>query len=227
MSHSPLVIAHRGVHGPGLVENTMAAFEAAAAAGADMIELDVRRTGAGELVVIHDHEHHGVMVDSVSLGEFERRTGFRPPTLAETLDWARGRIALDVELKEDGYVEQVLELLDEFDDHSGQLLVTSFIDKVLQQIAELAPPVTCGLLLALTAEQAVERAHACGAGMLLPQMKLAREALLMQATEAGLGLIAWDFMPGPDAELMADTRVAAVITDDVAGSIALRNEAAA
>ena len=48
-----LAIAHRGdpiAH----TENTAAAFAAAVAAGADMIELDVRGTSDGEAVVVHD-----------------------------------------------------------------------------------------------------------------------------------------------------------------------------
>jgi glycerophosphoryl diester phosphodiesterase len=47
------VIGHRGA--PRLArENTVAAFEAAAAVGADMVELDARRTADGALVVHHD-----------------------------------------------------------------------------------------------------------------------------------------------------------------------------
>lgn len=50
---APRVIAHRG--GRGLwPENTLYAFRNAAALGVDVIEMDVRRTADGELVVIHD-----------------------------------------------------------------------------------------------------------------------------------------------------------------------------
>jgi glycerophosphoryl diester phosphodiesterase len=48
-----LAIAHRG-DPIAERENTLAAFAAAVAAGADMIELDVRSTADGEAVVVHD-----------------------------------------------------------------------------------------------------------------------------------------------------------------------------
>jgi glycerophosphoryl diester phosphodiesterase len=49
----PLVIAHRG--GAGLwPENTLYAFEKAAGLGVDVIEIDVRSTSDGALVVMHD-----------------------------------------------------------------------------------------------------------------------------------------------------------------------------
>ena len=47
------VIAHRGAS-KAFPENTVAAFRGAAAMGADMVELDVRRTADGYLVIHHD-----------------------------------------------------------------------------------------------------------------------------------------------------------------------------
>jgi glycerophosphoryl diester phosphodiesterase len=48
-----LIIAHRGAS-QAEPENTVAAFRAAARAGADGVELDVRRTADDHLVVHHD-----------------------------------------------------------------------------------------------------------------------------------------------------------------------------
>lgn len=217
------VIAHRGVHKTGETENTMKAFELAARLAADMVELDLRRSGTGELAILHDHALDRVTLASCSLDEFERRTGFRPPLLADVLGWARGRIGVDVELKEDGYVDEVAPVLTEFASGGGELLVTSFIDQVLSHLSELAPTVTLGLLLASTPERAVMRARACGATVVLPEIRLASEALISEVSEAGLELIVWGFMPEQHAALLGDGRVAGVITDDVAGPLAAQS----
>ena len=48
-------IAHRGASGKGLApENTLPSFERALEIGADAIEMDVRATRDGRVVVIHD-----------------------------------------------------------------------------------------------------------------------------------------------------------------------------
>ena len=47
-------IAHRGGISDGYPENTLAAFQRAMAVGADVIELDLRGTKDGRLVILHD-----------------------------------------------------------------------------------------------------------------------------------------------------------------------------
>ncbi len=216
----PLVVAHRGVHDTGATENTLEAFELAVAAGADMIELDVRRTGTGELAILHDHERERVALDSCSLDEFEQRTGFRPPLLTEVLAWADGRIGLDVELKEDGYAEEVAPLLAGFAQAGNALIVTSFVDPLLARLRQLAPELETGLLLIWTAARAVQRAQAAGAATVLPEMRLVNDRLVESVTTAGMALIVWDFMAADHAVLLADTRLRGVITDDVRGAVA-------
>jgi glycerophosphoryl diester phosphodiesterase len=66
-------IAHRG-EPVGHRENTLPAFEAAVAAGADMVEIDLRRTRDGAIVVLHDQTlerlwGHAVSVADVDLAE--------------------------------------------------------------------------------------------------------------------------------------------------------------
>jgi glycerophosphoryl diester phosphodiesterase len=222
MSHTPKVIAHRGVHNTGATENTLQAFDLALSAGADMIELDVRRTGAGELAILHDHSIAGVALDSCSLEEFQQLTGFRPPLLDEVLDWADGRIALDVELKEDGYAHEVVPALLDFAATGNELIVTSFVDPLLATLAQIAPALKLGLLLSWTAANAAARTRALGASIVLPEVKLLNEALIEDVTNDGLELIVWDFRAERHAELLSDPRLNAVITDDVPGALRAR-----
>ncbi len=218
------MIAHRGSHGPGVAENTLASFQQAIALGADMIELDVRRTAGDELVVFHDHKVGRETVGSLSLEALRERASTDVPRLTDVLEWASGRVGLDVELKEDGYVERVVELLVEFANGGGELLVTSFVDPVLAQLRRLGAPLRYGLLIGFMASGAVGRARECGAGWLVVQARLISDALLDDAVGAGLECLVWDFMADTveHAELLRDSRVAGVITDDVPGALAAR-----
>ena len=88
------MIGHRGA--PRLAkENTVEAFRAAAAAGADMVELDVRRTADGALVVHHDAalEDGRVIVETLA--------GDLPdwlPSLSDALNACEG-MEVNVEIK--------------------------------------------------------------------------------------------------------------------------------
>jgi glycerophosphoryl diester phosphodiesterase len=220
----PLLIAHRGSHGPGLPENTLPAFDAAVAAGAEMVELDVRRTADGALVIFHDPLCGRTPLDTLTHPQLVEASGIEVPTLQQTLAWALAAgMPLDVELKEDGYVGTVAALLLEFAAAGGSLLVTSFTDAVLAQVpSELSR----GLLLSFTALAAGSRATQCGAGALVVEHKLLSDAVYADAQANQLDLYVWDYLPdrdGPGAA--ADRRLAGVITDDIPGAIAARQAA--
>jgi len=109
------VIAHRGASAQA-PENTLAAFRRAIELGADWFELDCTLSKDGAVVVIHDDtvkrtakgpakgrvadltlaELQALDVGSWKAPEF---AGERIPTLAESLDLARGEIGVFVEVK--------------------------------------------------------------------------------------------------------------------------------
>jgi glycerophosphoryl diester phosphodiesterase len=222
LGQGPSVVAHRGVWGAGVPENSLAAFKQAIDLGADMIEFDVRRTRDRELIIFHDAELAGAPVASLTRSEIEDLAGVLPPLLAEALELACGRIALDVELKEDGYVDELADLLSGFAASGGDLIVTSFIDLVLARLTELTPQLSRGLVLSHSTERAPERANACGATIVLPKMPLVDEASLAEISDAGLTVIVWDFRATEHAALLSDPRISGVITDDVPGALAAR-----
>jgi glycerophosphoryl diester phosphodiesterase len=108
----PLIVGHRGGRGEGWpAENTLEAFARAVQEGAQAIELDVRTCATGEAIVFHDADlgrmTRGEDTRSVSrvtmrdLVRVRLTGGMRVPTLAEVLDWAKARCAVNVELKRD------------------------------------------------------------------------------------------------------------------------------
>lgn len=109
----PWVIGHRGAPAD-FPENTLPAFDAALAAGADAVELDVQRSRDGVAVVWHDRtlRHAGLplrRVAGLTLAELRRLDagaahgkrfrGVRIPTLDEVLDRYGARLPLLVEVK--------------------------------------------------------------------------------------------------------------------------------
>jgi glycerophosphoryl diester phosphodiesterase len=229
----PLVIAHRGASA-GRLDNSLEAFAAAIEAGADAIEFDVRRTRDGVLVAFHDPGVGGDPVAALTRAELAARTGHAPPLLEEILDLARGRIGLDVELKEAGYVDRVLDALDGAAD-PDRVLVTSFLDAVVAEVKALRPAVASGLLLGrahprplvrtrVSELYPVARARRCRADHVLPEVRLARLGALARGAAAGLAPYVWTV--NDDASLrrlLADPRVAGVITDVPERALALRD----
>jgi glycerophosphoryl diester phosphodiesterase len=218
----PTVVAHRGAWGPGVRENSLAAFERAIELGADMIEFDVRRTRDGQLIIFHDAKLAGRAVAELTRSDVAAETGSLPPLLDDVLELAAGRIALAVELKED-VVGRVATRLAGFAAGGGRLIVISFLDRVLERLTELTPQVPRGLLLEHSAHRASARARACGATAVLPEMKLASEPVIAEISGAGLSLVVWDFLASEHAALLSDVRVGGVITDDVPGALAARD----
>ena len=117
-----LISAHRGGPGPGYPENAIETFERALQFAPCIIECDVRETRDGILFLMHDPS-----LDRTTSGRgaVERAdldylrmlrlrdpaggiTSCRIPTLAETLEWARARCVLTLDVKEARLLPEVL-----------------------------------------------------------------------------------------------------------------------
>ena len=119
--------AHRGLHGPGAPENSLAAFRRAAEAGCGA-ELDVHLTADGYLAVIHDSDLsrmcgvEGRVEDLTTseLGKLRLAGSGEPiPFLEQVLPLFEGKGPLVVELKTAGgnhaaLCKKTLECLDRF-----------------------------------------------------------------------------------------------------------------
>jgi len=222
----PLVIAHRGASG-ALPGNTLEAFERAIALGADMIEFDVRRTVDGELIVFHDAEVGRRAVGGLTRAEIGSALGLLPPRLDEVLDLAGGRIGLDVELKDGAATGRVVRSVTAAAPPETTVL-SSFLEDVVSDLAELAPGFGRGLIvarqpLAVGRRSAVARAQRLRATHLVLQRSLARERLLQRAARHGLAVFVWTVDDRRSlARYLGNPLIQGVVTDVPERALALR-----
>ncbi len=214
----PLVIAHRGASGE-LPGNTLEAFERAIALGADMVEFDVRRTADDRLIVFHDAEVAGRPVGWSTRQQIRAGTGILPPLLEEVLGLTRGRVGIDVEIKEAGITARVVSAVSATGRPDATVL-SSFLGRVVWELAELAPGFERGLIVGRRPPAAgrrrspVERAVALGASHLMLQRGLARGSVLDKAAGAGLAVFIWTVDDRRSlVAYLNDPRVRGVVTD--------------
>ena len=210
-----LVVAHRGVWDPA-PQNSIAAFTQAIDDGVDAVELDVRRSRDGRLLVFHDPRLGIRPIARLSYADVQRRVREgEAPKLAEVLAAVAGRTMVDIELKEDGYVPEAMALITEVLPPLS-FVVTSFHDAVLSQVRAAAPQVRTGLLLSprLPPGRLAARVKRSGADFLAPHIALTRGGLIGWAAQRGLPVWTWTVNdPATRRALLFDPRVEAVITD--------------
>jgi glycerophosphoryl diester phosphodiesterase len=111
MTAQIVAISHRGEH-LERPENTIPAFQEAIRVGADYIEVDVRTTSDGKLVLSHDStvdrctDGKGQVdtmtferIEALDAGVKKGYPGTRIPTFDQVLDLARGKIGIYVDIK--------------------------------------------------------------------------------------------------------------------------------
>ena len=177
-SHRPLVIAHRG--GAGISpENTLFAYKRAIDLGVDMLELDVRSTSDGKIVVLHDStvdrttDGKGAVADLTFEQVRKLDAGFRwtndggktfpfrgknlqIPTLGEVFEaFPEIRINIEPKYENPSPVKPLCDLLKEFK-RTDKVIVGSFRDEILkdfrqtcQSVATSATPSEASYFLAM------------------------------------------------------------------------------
>ena len=146
--HKPLRIGHRGAAGH-VLENTLGSIEKAIELGVDYVEIDLRLTCDGHVVVLHDAtvdrttNGHGRIKD-LTLAQLKRiktKDGQHVPTLEEVLKLTDGRVGLMLELKIRGLAKPVTEIVQQ-SGFSGSVIYASFHHKELACVRESVPSAT-------------------------------------------------------------------------------------
>lgn len=133
------VIAHRGAHPPS-AENTLAAVQGAIELGADYVEVDVRTSADGALVLIHDRSVDRTTAGSGWVSRMTRAElhALGVPALDEALALAHGRIGMYLDAKNVSAQSLVAAL--ERSEMTGNVVVYGSLC-LLGEIARLRPDV--------------------------------------------------------------------------------------
>ncbi|MBO4252137.1 MAG: glycerophosphodiester phosphodiesterase [Clostridia bacterium] len=147
-------IAHRGLWGGDVIENSLTAFKIAADKGFP-IEIDLYLTTDNEIVCFHDETltrmtgESGKITDK-TLSELKALsllgTSEKIPTLQEVLSIIAGKVPLLIEIKDqenDYIVDKTVDMLKKYD---GAFALQSFNPFYIKRAKKLAPHIVCGIL---------------------------------------------------------------------------------
>tara|TARA_B100001989_G_C24529783_1_gene460925 strand:- start:150 stop:836 length:687 start_codon:yes stop_codon:yes gene_type:complete len=142
---SPRIISHRGKIDLSSSENDLIGIQEAINLGVDMVEFDVRKTSDEVLVCHHDAKVNGVSVSNITYNSL-KNSNERLCKLDEVLSLCKGKIGVNLEIKEEGFETKAVDLLVanfSYDD----IYVTSFIPSVIRSVKAQDSKIVSGLLL--------------------------------------------------------------------------------
>lgn len=230
-----LVVAHRGGRWAGLAgEQTVAHFERAIAAGADLVEVDLRRTADGHIVCHHDPDLGGRPVAATTLLDLRAaatQAGFALATLADLLAVAAGRVGLDLEVKAGGFEAQLAAQVRAACD-PARVVFKSFDDATVRRLSTAAPWARAGLLLGVERPSMgpltrlgelfpAPRLLAAGARFVSPHHRLLRLGFVARMRALGVPIWVWTVNEPPLMAALLGV-ADAIITDDPERCVALR-----
>ncbi len=224
----PLVLGHRGASAHA-ADNTIEAFELALAHGADGVELDVRFTADGKVVLHHDPDvgemgplvHH----DFATI----RHTHPELPTLDEALA-VLGDLIINVEIKnapfevdfdpDDHMAEVIARWVGRHDIHE-RVIVTSFNPSAVAAVRAADPLIVTGQLTSpgfdwLQSLQAIADAGHTWVAPHFSDLLIDPEGAVAAAHDLDLRVVAWTVDDAGHITALATAGIDAIISDDPA-----------
>lgn len=205
--------AHRGASAVER-ENTVAAFLAAVALGADGIELDVRRTADGHPVVRHDAQlPDGRLVSAVAAGDLPADV----PLLDAALD-ACGDLVVNIEIKEPPELAEVVVAEVRNRGIAGRVLVSCFDLPTIDRVRAIDDGIPTAYLAIFVPgrDEAGRLVDACrqrGHAAFHPYHLCVDEHLVTVAHGAGLALNTWTVDDPARIAQLAALGVDAIVTN--------------
>jgi glycerophosphoryl diester phosphodiesterase len=218
-----LAIAHRG-EPVGHRENTLPAFAAAVALGADMVEIDLRRTRDGEIVVLHDQTLERLWGVDASVGDLDLAEiaplgegHVRIPALREVLDAVPIPLMVDFTRRE--VVPGGLAAVRAAGALDRSLFVTGNVE-ALRQLRGLSAAARIGLTWVEGAEPPLALLRELGAEYWNPMFGFVTPDGVAAVHEAGVRVSTWTVDDPAEVTRVLHAGVDAVVSNRIAALVA-------
>ena len=221
------ITAHGG-SSSGAPENTMAALEKAVEEMADRAEIDVQETADGVIVLCHDTSLKRVAginkkVSDLTLEQIKKLDvgswfsseyqGEQIPTLEEVMEYAKGKIDLNIEIKNlgnsSGLPEKVIELVEKHE-MQEQCVITSTNRFYLKRVKAVNPEIRTGYIISAAygnfySDEFID--------LISIRSSFVTERMIESAHEAGKAVHAWTVNGKVEMERLKQLGVDDMITD--------------
>ncbi len=225
----PMIIAHRGSSNAA-PENTLAALRAAIEERADGVEIDVRMTKDGEIILMHDStlKRTAGIDDNISQLTYSELAdvdvgswfsssyiGEKIPTLREALELCKGEMAIMIEVKGGRYdrydiAKKVVSDVEEMG-MSQDVVVASFNQDVLKEIKELNSSIVTCLILRFAYGNISEMEHV---DMFSMESYFVYKGISKNIKNSGKSLAVWTLNDRRQMASLRDMGIDQVVTDN-------------
>ncbi len=221
------IIAHRGRTALLESENTLEAFRSAIEIGVDWIEFDLRRCQDGQIVCYHDAKIDGIAIGNLSYARLlaiGKSKGFTIPLFEEAIQFCRGKVRLDIEIKDEGYEHLVIAIALKHLDYS-EFVIKSFNDSSVISIKKIDPNIKTGLLIGRLPPRSIwgimlfhllpeYRVLRTGADFVSPNYRLLRLGFLWRMKRIDKEVYIWTVnRESLLTKFIANPSISAIITD--------------
>ena len=188
-----------------------------------MVEVDVRLSKDGKLVVIHDATvdrttNGSGYIKDMSLFELKKLDaglGEQIPTLEEVIELVKDKIRLVVEIKIPGIEDKVVKTIQE--KGLKDVLVTSFYHRVVKNVGNLDPSIETGIIFACQPLKAWKMALDAGAKVIFPRYEFVDEDMVKNAHKYGISVYPWTIDESEKAEDLIKLGADGIVTNKLIG----------
>lgn len=227
-------VAHRGASSE-LPENTLPAFARAIELRADVIEADVRLTGDGAALILHDATVDRTTSGSgplMGMSAAEARAldaggGAQIPLLSDVLEAARGHVRVNLDIKEIEAVGPAADAVRALD-MAGSVSFISFLPEVWEALEDVNPgcPViqlvdSAAGLASMAMGDVGTQSHMAGVGV---PAAIVTEALVERMHRHGQGVFAWTVDDDAEMRRLIGLGVNGIVTNRIAALVEVERQ---